>query len=69
MPRVTDSDHGSFQAEGYPGILINDTNFLRYPHYHQSTDTIEHVDFERLARLTAGVARMIWSVSMSADIP
>lgn len=52
------SDHWSFWQEGYPALMVTDTAPFRYPHYHASTDTAEKIDYERLARVVAGLARV-----------
>jgi len=53
------SDHWSFWKEGYPAIMITDTAFFRYSHYHNSTDTPDKLDYERMARVTEGLKRVI----------
>jgi Zn-dependent M28 family amino/carboxypeptidase len=58
--RGTDwSDHWSFNRRGIPAIMITDTAFFRYPHYHKATDTPDKLDYGRLARVTMGVERML----------
>ncbi|MCX7046187.1 MAG: M20/M25/M40 family metallo-hydrolase [Candidatus Sumerlaeota bacterium] len=52
------SDHSSFWMKGYPAIMVTDTAYCRYHHYHQATDTPAVIDYDRLARVTAGVARV-----------
>ncbi|MEO1270916.1 MAG: M28 family peptidase, partial [Myxococcota bacterium] len=49
------SDHWSFHVEGYPGAVVTDTGVARNPHYHQQTDTLDTLDLNRLARVTAGL--------------
>ena len=49
------SDHWSFWQEGYPALMVTDTAPFRYPHYHQPTDTPDKVDYERCARVVAGL--------------
>jgi Zn-dependent M28 family amino/carboxypeptidase len=56
VPGVTWSDHWSFRNHGFPAIMVTDTAFNRYPHYHLPTDTPEKLDYERLARVTLGLA-------------
>jgi hypothetical protein len=56
---VTFSDHWSFRRQGYPAAMITDTAFNRYPHYHLPSDTPEKLDYERMARLTLGLAAML----------
>lgn len=53
------SDHWSFWEAGYPAIMITDTALYRYPHYHTATDTPDKLDYEKLARVTAGLAEVI----------
>lgn len=63
LPGATYSDHASFWNEGYGAILViedfdNDGN----PHYHTSTDVVEHIDqpyFHGLARLGIGTAAVL----------
>lgn len=52
------SDHASFWREGYPALMVTDTALFRYPHYHAATDTPDRLDYARLARVTAGLARV-----------
>lgn len=59
IPGVTWSDHWSFRRHGYDAIMITDTAFYRYPHYHLPSDTPEKLDYERMARLTLGLAAML----------
>lgn len=56
---VTRSDHWSFRVQGYQAIMVTDTAFNRYPHYHQATDTPEKLDYLRMARVTLGLAAVI----------
>ena len=59
IPGVTWSDHWSFRRHGYPAIMITDTAFYRYPHYHLPSDTPDKLDYERMARVTLGLAAML----------
>jgi Peptidase family M28 len=49
------SDHRSYWAAGYPAVMITDTSFFRNPHYHQTSDTIETLDFVRMTEVVKGV--------------
>jgi hypothetical protein len=49
------SDHWSFWQCGYQALMVTDTAPFRYPHYHQPTDTVDKVDFDRLARVVVGL--------------
>jgi Zn-dependent M28 family amino/carboxypeptidase len=53
------SDHAPFDDLGWPAIMITDTAVFRYQHYHQTTDTPDKVDNEKLARITKGIERVI----------
>lgn len=53
------SDHWSFWQMGYPGLMVTDTALFRYPYYHTSQDTPEKLDYERLARVVAGMERVV----------
>ena len=59
IPGVSWSDHWSFRKHGYPAVMVTDTAFYRYPHYHLPSDTPEKLDYERMARVTVGLAAML----------
>jgi Zn-dependent M28 family amino/carboxypeptidase len=59
IPGVTWSDHWSFRRHGFPAMMITDTAFNRYPHYHLPSDTPDKLDYERMARVTLGLAQML----------
>lgn len=50
------SDHGSYWAEGATAVMVTDTAFVRNPNYHAPTDTLETLDFDRMAQVVTGVA-------------
>jgi hypothetical protein len=39
--------------------MVTDTAPFRYPHYHMPQDTPDKMDFERMARVVAGVERAV----------
>jgi hypothetical protein len=39
--------------------MVTDTTPYRYPAYHSAADTIEKVDLARLARVVAGLGKVI----------
>lgn len=49
------SDQLNFWQEGFPALMLSDTGFFRYPHYHQQQDTLEKLDYERMADVAMGV--------------
>ena len=53
------SDHWAFGQIGVPAVMITDTAPFRYPHYHSLADTPDKIDFDRLARVTAGLERVL----------
>jgi Zn-dependent M28 family amino/carboxypeptidase len=59
VPGVTWSDHWSFRRHGFPAVMVTDTAFNRYAHYHLPSDTPEKLDYERLARVTLGLAGVL----------
>jgi Zn-dependent M28 family amino/carboxypeptidase len=64
LPGVDFSDHKPFWDEGYPAVMITDTAFYRNPNYHTHSDTIDTIDFRRLASLTSGLTDMIRAMSL-----
>ena len=67
VPGVTWSDHWSFRRHGYPAVMVTDTAFNRYPHYHLPSDTPEKLDYERLARVTLGLASVLRELAHDND--
>jgi hypothetical protein len=59
VPGVDWSDHWSFWQEGWPALMVTDTAFYRYPHYHTAQDTPDKVDYDRLARVVTGLHGML----------
>ena len=52
------SDHWSFWQEGYAAVMVTDTALFRYPHYHATTDLLDMIDYQRLARVVEGLAKV-----------
>ena len=59
LPGVAWSDHGSFWKEGYPAVMITDTAYLRNPHYHQDTDTLDTLNYQAMASVVEGLRAAI----------
>jgi Zn-dependent M28 family amino/carboxypeptidase len=55
VPGVSWSDHRSFWRQGYRAVMITDTAFYRYRHYHQPSDTPDKLAYPELTRITAGL--------------
>jgi len=59
VPGVSWSDQRSFWRMGYRALMVTDTAFYRNPHYHRPTDTLEKLDFDSMASVTAGLAQTL----------
>ena len=49
------SDNYSFWSHGYRAVMVTDTSFFRNRHYHQVTDTIDTLDFDKMAEVVKGL--------------
>lgn len=49
------SDHRNYWKYNIPAVMINDTSFMRNPHYHEKSDTIETLDFNKMVEVVKGV--------------
>jgi Zn-dependent M28 family amino/carboxypeptidase len=59
VPGVAWSDQLSFWRAGYRAVMVTDTAFYRYPHYHRPTDTPERIQYSQMARVVDGLAKAI----------
>ena len=59
VPGVDFSDHWSFWKEGYPAVMITDTAFYRYPHYHQASDTYEKLDYQSMTHVVSALSNVL----------
>jgi Zn-dependent M28 family amino/carboxypeptidase len=48
------SDHLNYWQFGYPALMVNDTAFIRNPNYHQKSDTIDTLDFDKIPEVVNG---------------
>lgn len=55
---INRSDHWCFWEFGYQALMVTDTSNFRYPLYHTGDDTPDKLDFDRMARVAAGLARV-----------
>jgi Zn-dependent M28 family amino/carboxypeptidase len=55
VPGVAWSDHSSFWRQGYRAVMLTDTAFYRYPHYHEPSDTPDKLSYPELARAALGL--------------
>jgi len=49
------SDHSSYWAQNFPAIMITDTAHLRNTNYHTASDTVDTLDFDRMASVVDGI--------------
>jgi len=63
VPGVSWSDHRSFWQYGYRALMITDTAFYRYRHYHMASDTPDKLDYPRLSRVTSGLSGALIAVA------
>jgi peptidase M28-like protein len=59
IPGVGWSDHWSFWQQGWPAVMVTDTALFRYGPYHTSEDTPDKVGYDRMARVAAGLERVV----------
>lgn len=53
------SDQWSFWLHGWKAIMVTDTAFFRNPNYHMVSDLPETLNYERMARVVAGLQPVI----------
>jgi Zn-dependent M28 family amino/carboxypeptidase len=53
------SDHSPFWDAGYDAVMVTDTAFLRNPHYHQPSDTLETLDLVFLEAVIQGLEKAL----------
>jgi len=59
LPGIDFSDHKSFWEFGYNAVMVTDTAFYRNRNYHKITDTIDTIDFRRMAEVVKGVYNVL----------
>jgi Zn-dependent M28 family amino/carboxypeptidase len=57
VPGVAWSDHDSFWHQGYSAVMVTDTAFYRYRHYHAPSDTPDKLAYPEFANVTLGLFR------------
>lgn len=63
IPGIGWSDHWSFWQHGFPGVMVTDTAPFRYQHYHTPKDTPDKLDYEKMARVLHGVAKVVEEIA------
>lgn len=59
IPGIGWSDHWAFWQEDYPGMMVTDTAFFRYPYYHTAADIPDKIKYDRMAQVVAGIERVV----------
>jgi Zn-dependent M28 family amino/carboxypeptidase len=59
IPGVDFSDHRSYWDEDITALMITDTAFYRYPHYHGAGDTAERLDYRRMAKVVQDIFAIV----------
>jgi len=67
IPGVAWSDHLAFWRQGYRAVMVTDTAFYRYPHYHAATDLPDKLDYTSMAAVTEGVSHAVASLARDGD--
>lgn len=62
LPSVRLSDHSSFWDAGYRAVMVTDSAFYRNPYYHTPADTMDKLDFRRMADLVKSLVLFFASV-------
>jgi hypothetical protein len=63
LPGVGWSDHWAFWQSGYPAVMVTDTAPFRNPNYHEASDLPDTLDYDRFARVVAGLEKVIAELS------
>lgn len=58
-PGVAASDHLSFWRQGFRAMMVTDTAYYRYGHYHRPTDTADRLHYPAMARVVAGLRETV----------
>ena len=53
------SDHLNYWNEGFVGMMVTDTAFMRNKNYHTEHDTAEKLDYVRIAQVVQAVAKVV----------
>jgi hypothetical protein len=53
------SDQRNYWPFGYPALMINDTSFLRNTNYHQTSDSIDSLDFPKMTEVVSSTFKAV----------
>lgn len=62
VPGIDWSDHLNYWKHGYSALMLTDTSFLRNMNYHEKTDTLETLDFEKMAKVIDGLLQTLLEI-------
>lgn len=55
IPGIDFSDHRNYWAHGYDAVMITDTSFYRNFAYHTEKDTLDRLDYKKMAEVVVGI--------------
>ncbi len=59
VPGIDFSDHRNYWECGFPAVMVTDTAFYRNDQYHLAGDTMDRLDFDRMADVVTGVRNAV----------
>ena len=59
VPGIDFSDHRNYWANGFPAVMVTDTAFYRNPFYHSPNDTMDTLNYEKMADVIYGIFKYI----------
>jgi len=59
IPGIDFSDHLNYWKFGFPAVMVTDSSFYRYQHYHTAQDTHEKLNYQAMAKVVYGVFKYI----------
>jgi len=59
VPGIDFSDHLNYWAQGYDAVMVTDTAFLRNTNYHTPDDTMNRLNYQRMAQVVDAVLAFI----------
>ncbi|MNC92711.1 hypothetical protein D3C83_91840 [compost metagenome] len=57
------SDNYSYWRNGFPAVMVTDTSNFRNRNYHKPGDRADTLDYDRMARVVAGLTGMITALA------
>ncbi len=66
-PGIDFSDHRNYWNNDYTAVMITDTAFMRNLAYHGANDTLQRLDFDRMAKVVLGVYEVVVRMANNND--